>query len=340
MTDFTYTRLGQANLSGSTEKLFRDKFIPYFLTQFDEERVVAKNVYNKTITSGKSASFPVFSKLGAKYFQIGDRAVGNQKLGKNEVTIFVDPLLVSDVVLYDIDEKMSETKDREIIATEMARALANTEDKQLLQVGVLASRANANIVNGNAGSVIKTKNIDTDAALLAAGIYAAGVKLDEKNVPAKGRMCYVRPLQYSLLCQYENIADKNIGGGDYAKGTTGLLDDIQIIKTNHLPKTNILEESDGAKPNNIYYGDFSGTVALIMTPAAIGTVTLHNVITELSWNPEYFHHLFTARVSQGHGILRPECAVELSSAVDETEPTTATEPTSATEPTDPTEPEG
>ena len=315
MAEFTYTRLGQANLSEATEKLFRDKFIPYFLTQFDTERVLAKNVYSKTITSGKSASFPVFGKVGAKYFQIGDRAVGNQKFAKNEVTIFIDPLLVSDIVLHDIDEKMSETKDREIIATEMARALANTEDKQLLQVGVLAARANANIVNGNNGSVIKTANIDTDAALLAAGIYAAGVKLDEKNVPAKDRMCYVRPLQYSMLCQYENIADKNIGGGDYAKGTTGLLDDIQIIKTNHLPSTNIPEEEEGeAKPNNTYFGDFSNTVALIMTPAAIGTVVLHNVITELSWNPEYFHHLLTARVAQGHGILRPECAVELSKA--------------------------
>lgn len=314
MADFTYTRLGQANLDGETEALFRDKLIPHFLTQFDTKRVLAKNVYNKTITSGKSASFPVFGKVGAKYFAIGDRAVGNQKFAKNEVTIFIDPLLVSDIVIHDIEEKMSETKDREIIATEMARALANTEDKQLLQVGVLAARANANIVNGNAGSVIKTANMDTDAALLAAGIYAAGVKLDEKDVPDENRMCYVKPMQYSLLCQYENIADKNIGGGSYAKGTTGLLNNIQIIKTNNLPTTNIPEITEGAKPNNTYFGDFSDTVALVMTDAAIGTVTLQNVITELSWNPEYFHHLMTARVSQGHGILRPECAVELSKA--------------------------
>lgn len=314
MADFTYTRLGQANLDGNTEALFRDQFIPEFITAFDTNRVMAKLVRNKKISKGKSASFPVFGKVGAKYFAIGERAVGNQKFAKNEVTIFIDPLLVSDVVIHDIEEKMSETSDRQLIATQMGRALANTEDKQLLQVGVLAARANANIVDGNAGSVLSIASVDTDAAALAAGIYSAGVKFDEKDVPDYGRMCFVKPMQYSLLCQYENIADKNIGGGSYEAGTTGELNGIRIIKTNHLPTTNIAEITEGAKPNNPYFGDFSNTVALCMTGDAIGSVTLQDVITELSWNPEYFHHLLTARVAQGHGILRPDCAVEIAKA--------------------------
>lgn len=313
MADFSYTRLGQKNLSGETEQLFRDVFVPYLITQFDTERVVQKVVYHKTITKGKSASFPVFGKVDAKYFAVGDRAIGNQKLAKNEVTIFIDPLLVADVTIHDIEERMSETADREIIATEMARALANKEDKQLLQVGVLAARANANIVNGNAGSVIKDADMATDAATLAAAIYAAGVKLDEKNVPDKDRFAFFKPVQYSMLCQYENIADKNIGGGSYEQGTTGTLDNIKIIKTNNLPTTNISQES-GTTPANTYHGDFSNTAGLILAKSAIGTVSLHGVITELSYNPEYFHYLLTARISQGHGILRPEGAVELSKA--------------------------
>lgn len=314
MSEIQYTRLGLADLTGDTEALFRDQFVPLLLQQFDAKRVIKPLVYNKTITKGKSASFPVFGKVDVKYFQVGDRAIGNQKLAKNEVTIFIDPLLVSDVAIHDIDERMSETKDRQIIAEEIGRALANKEDKQLLQTGVLAARANANIKDGNAGSVITTANMDTDAAVLAASIYAAGVKLDEKDVPDEGRNCFVRPLQYSMLCQYENIADKNIGGGSYAAGTTGELNGIKIIKTNHLPNKNILESDEDGKANNPYYGDFTKTAALIMTPAAIGTVTLHGIITELSWDAKEFFHLLTARVAQGHGILRPECAVELATA--------------------------
>ena len=38
---------------------------------------------------------------------------------------------------------------------------------------------------------------------------------------------------------------------------------------------------------------------------------------EVSWNPEYLHHLLTFRIAQGHGFLRPECAVELSSEASE-----------------------
>lgn len=314
MGDFDFTRTGLANLGESnsdTLALFRDQFVPYLITQFDEKRVIKPLVYNKTITKGKSASFPVFGKVDAKYFAVGDRAIGNQKFAKNEVTIFIDPLLVTDVAIYDLDERMSETQDRAIIAKEMARALANKEDKLLLQTGVLAARANANIVDGHNGSGLSYGGAAYNAAALASLIYEAGVILDEKSIPDDDRMCFVRPLQYSLLCQYENIADKNIGGGSYEAGTTGTLNGIKIIKTNHLPDSNIDASEYDSLPNNTYYGDFSQTIGLVMTPAAIGTVTLHGVITELSWDSKEFCHLLTARVAEGHGILRPECAVEL-----------------------------
>lgn len=315
MGEFINTRLGLSNLgetNDDTLALFRDQFVPYLITQFDAKRVIKPLVYNKTITKGKSASFPVFGKVDAQYFAVGDRAIGNQKIAKNEVTIFVDPILVTDVSLYDLDERMSETQDRAVIANEMARALANKEDKLLLQTGVLAARANANIVDGNAGSIIDASGSLSDAATLAAAIYSAGVELDTKNVPDESRMCFVRPLQYSLLCQYENIADKNIGGGSYEAGTTGTLNGIRIIKTNHLPDENIESSEYNDLPNNTYYGDFYNTAALVMTPNAIGTVTLHGVITELSWDSKEFCHLLTARVAEGHGILRPECAVEIT----------------------------
>lgn len=314
--EFSYVRLGQAQLDGDTEALFRDQFIPYLLTTFDAKRVMRGFVRHKEINKGKSASFPLFGTMGAKYVGIGERVLGNQTIAKNEVTIKIDPYLVSDAVVYDLEEKMSETQDRQIIADEMAKALANTEDKQLLQVGVLAARSGSLIVNENrGGSVIKAgATVNTDPAVLAAAIYAAGVELDVKNVDDEGRNCFVRPLQYSLLCQYENIADKNIGGGSYEKGTTGMLDNIKIIKTNHLPNTNITQSLDTTNPRNVYYGDFTNTAALVMTGDAIGTVTLKKLITEVSWNPEYFHHLLTARIAQGHGILRPECAVEISAA--------------------------
>lgn len=312
--EINYTRLGQANLSGDAQALFKDQFIPEILTQFDDLRVVKNYVRSKTITKGKSATFPVLGTTSAQYFTVGDKPLlGNQTIGHNEVTINLDPFLVSDIMIHDLDAKMQEYDDRAEITREMARALANTEDKQLLQVGVLAARKSGIVTGRAGGSVIKAgTNVLTDGATLAAAIYTAGVEFDEKNVPEEDRTAFVRPLQYSMLCQYENIADKNIGGGSYENGTTGKLNGIKIVKTNHLPSTNIAEETDKTKPNNIYHGDFSKTACLVMNKQAIGTVSRQGLITEVDWKLEYLSHLIVARILQGHGILRPECAVEIS----------------------------
>lgn len=311
-----FTRLGQANLAGDVTALFKDQFIPELLTEFDTQRVVKNYVRSKTITKGKSASFPVLGKTGAKYVTVGDVLLGNQSIAHNEITINLDPFLVSDIMLHELDLKMQEYDDRAEIVTEMGRALANTEDQQLLQVGVLAARAAGIVAGRDGGSIIKAgANVLTDAATLAASIYTAGVEMDEKNIPDADRTAFVRPLQYALLCQYENIADKNIGGGSYEAGTTGKLNNIKIVKTNHLPKSNIEQAAGSANPNNIYYGDFSKTACLVMNKQAVGTVTRQGLMVEAEWQLEKLAHLLVARILQGHGILRPEAAVEISANV-------------------------
>ena len=213
MTDeFNFTRLGQANLSGDVMALFKDQFIPELLTAFDAKRVMKNYVRHKTISKGKSATFPVLGTTEAKYVTVGDSLLGNQTIAHNEITINLDPFLVSDILIHDLDVKLQEYDDRAEIVSEMAKALANTEDKQLLQVGILAARASGTVRGRAGGSVIKAgTNAKTDAATLAASIYAAGVELDEKNVDEADRYCFLKPLQYSLLAQYEDIKNHDRG---------------------------------------------------------------------------------------------------------------------------------
>lgn len=314
MTDtYNFTRLGQANFSGDVAALFKDQFIPELLTAFDAKRVMKNYVRSKTITKGKSASFPVLGQTSAKYVGVGDTLLGNQTIAHNEITINVDPFLVSDILIHDLDVKMQEYDDRQEIVTEMSRALANTEDKQLLQVGVLAARAGAIVSGGNGGTVLNSgATALTSGETLAAAIYTAGVELDQKDIPEEDRYAFVRPLQYALLAQYEDIKNHDIGTGSYSEGTTGKLNGIKVIKTNHLPSTNITQSLDTTKPNNVYYGDFSKTACLVMNKQAVGTVSRQGLIVEPKWMLERLSHLLTARILQGHGILRPDCAVEIS----------------------------
>ena len=313
--NYNFTRLGQANFTGDVAALFKDQFIPELLTAFDAKRVMKNYVRSKTITKGKSASFPVLGQTSAKYVGVGDTLLGNQSIAHNEITINVDPFLVSDILIHDLDVKMQEYDDRQEIVTEMSRALANTEDKQLLQVGVLAARAGAIISGGNGGTVLKAgATALTSGETLAAAIYTAGVELDQKDIPEEDRYAFVRPLQYALLAQYEDIKNHDIGTGSYSEGTTGKLNGIKVIKTNHLPSTNITQSQDATNPNNIYYGNFTNTACLVMNKQAVGTVSRQGLIVEPKWMLERLSHLLTARILQGHGILRPDCAVEISAA--------------------------
>ena len=72
-----------------------------------------------------------------------------------------------------------------------------------------------------------------------------------------------------------------------------------------------------AGENNTYHGDFSTTVALVMQKSAIGTVKLMDLAVERTsgdFEIMYQGTLMAAKYAMGHGILRPECAVEIKAS--------------------------
>lgn len=315
------SRSGQINNAGDVFALYRDQFIAELITEFEAQRKVKPFVRFKQIEKGKSASFPNLGKVDAKYVYAGETLLGNQKIAHSETTINLDPFLVSDIKIAEIDTLMQEYDDREQTRIEMARALARIEEKQQMIVGCLAARAGGMVEGRAGGSVIKAQGCKTDAEKLAAAIYAAGVALKEKDVPYEDIVCFLRPAQVALLAQYDKITDKNLtGSGDYSKGTVGFINGIRVIETNYLPSENITEDNavgvaaGGNTARNPYYGDFSNTTALIMQKGAIGTITRKGLTVECTWLPQELTYLLTARNLQGHGILDPRRAVEIQDA--------------------------
>ena len=307
------SRSGQVNKAGDVNALFRDQFQAEIIAEFHAKQKVKPFVRYKEIEKGKSASFPNVGKVDAKYVFAGETLLGNQKIAHSETTILLDPILVSDVKIAEIDTLMEEFSDREVIKNEMAHALARTEETQQMIVGCLAARAGGMVEGRAGGTVIKAQGAKTDAEKLAAAIYAAGVALKEKDVPYEDLVCFVRPAQYALLAQYDKITDKNLGGaGSYAKGVVGFINGIPVVETNYLPSTNIERGSGSdAQANGTYYGDFTNTTALVMGKGAIGTIVRKGVTVETTWLPQELTWLLTARNLQGHGILDPRKAVEI-----------------------------
>jgi hypothetical protein len=307
------SRSGQINKAGATDALFRDQLQAEIITEFHAQQKVKPYVRFKEIEKGKSASFPNVGKVDAKYVFAGETLLGNQKIAHSETTILLDPILVSDVKIAEIDVLMEEFSDREIIKNEMAYALAKTEETQQMIVGCLAARAGGMVEGRAGGTVVKAQGCKTDADKLATAIYAAGIALKEKDVPYADIVCFLRPAQVGLLAQYDKITDKNLGGsGDYSKGTVGFINGIRIIETNYLPSTNIEKGSgEDAQANGTYFGDFTNTAGLVMGKGPIGTIVRKGITVETTWLPQELCWLLTARNLQGHGILDPRKAVEI-----------------------------
>jgi hypothetical protein len=308
------SRSGQINKAGDFDALYKDQFTAELITEFDAQRKVSPFVRTKTIDKGKSASFPNLGKVDAQYVYAGQVLTGNQKIAHSETTIKLDPFLVSDLKIAEIDDLMAEYEDRAETKIEMARALARTEETQQLIVGCLAARAGGMVLGRAGGTVIKSLGCKSDAVKLAAAIFAAGVAMKEKDVPMEDTVCFLRPTQVALLAQYDKISDKNLGGsGEYCKGTVGFINGIRIIETNYLPNTAIAQDVSGtvATPNNIYYGDFSKTAGLIINKGAIGTISRKGLTVSCDWLPTELTYLLVARNLQGHGVLDPRKAVEI-----------------------------
>jgi len=313
MANATVTRVGQANGAGDVDALFLKVFAGEVLTAFDTDNIALGRTQVRTISNGKSASFPRSGLIGARYHVPGTEILG-QTMNHNEVVITIDNLLISDAFIANIDEAKNHYDVRSIYSTEVGRSLAKQMDKHIFQAGVLTARA-SNVVTGLPGGSVITQAAApdaTDGLKLAANLFAAAQKLDENNVPEDGRTAYFRPAQYYALAQSTAVINKDWGGaGAYADGKVLRVAGIEIVKTNNLPGAVVAGGTVGAGTSDRYAGDFAKTLGLVAHSSAVGTVKLLDLAMEGAYDIRRQGTLLVAKYAVGHGGLRPEAAVEI-----------------------------
>ena len=309
MSNANPSRLGQADLTGDVKSLFLKVFTGEVMTTFAETNVVLPYVRQRTISSGKSASFAIVGKAQAAYHTPGTEIVG-KNIAANEVVITIDDLLIADTFISNIDEAMNHYDVRSIYSTELGRVLANTLDKHLLQLGVKAARSAGRIVGETGGATITTTG--TSDALIDSLFDAAQI-FDEKDVAMDDRIAFIRPAQYYALAQNTKILNKDWGGaGAYADGTALRVAGITLVKTNHLPSGVVADGSLDAGTGNKYAGDFTGVQALVMQKGAIGSVKLMDLAMESEYDMRRQGNLMLAKYAMGHGVLAPQAAIEIT----------------------------
>jgi hypothetical protein len=322
MANATVSRLGLVNNTGTSyDALFLKVFSGEVLTAFARNNIFNEALHSvRTISSGKSAQFPVLGTATAAYHTVGTPLVGANQIKANEKIITIDDLLIAQSFVASIDELKNHYDVRATYADELGKALAKTYDENVAKQIANASRASTTLSGGNGGLVLTLANGNTASANvtgdeIAAAIYDIAQTFDERDIPPTDRFCVLPPAEYYKLAESATRTvdvDYNPGGnGSFASGRVQQVAGIPIMMSNNIPQSN---RSAASGENNAYNGDDSKTIGLVFHKSAVGTVKLMDMTTEISgsdYGIMYQGTLMVAKYALGHGILRPECAATI-----------------------------
>ena len=310
MANATVSRIGQVNGANDVNALFLKVWSGEVLATFQRENKMLGMTNVRTISSGKSAQFPVIGTTSASYHTPGNEIVGTS-VKHAEKTINIDDLLVSSAFIANIDEAKNHYDVRSTYSSEMGRALANTVDKNLLQLAVLSAQASATITGGNGGTQITDADANTNATSLIASIFECAQALDEKDVPSEDRFCVVKPDIYYQIVQNDKILNRDFGAngnGVYSDGTVIKVAGINIVKSNTAVTAFADNSSAVSGTNNTYNVDAQHGVATVFHKSAIGTVKLMDLGMESEYDIRRQGTLMVGKMALGSGIIRPESA--------------------------------
>ena len=338
----TVSRLGVTNLTtdgsfAQDNSLFLKVFAGEVLTQFEEKNVMKALHMVRTISSGKTAQFPVTGIATAKYHTVGQNIAdaGNSYLSQiahGEKTINIDDMLIATTFIANMDELKNHYDIRSIYAKELGKALAKRFDIATMKVLVAAARSSATLTGGLGGTQLTGQTLDTAAGLVDA-LFGVAQSLDEKDAPDEGRFAILSPAQYYTLLSADNVAinkDTSGGSADAARGVIMQVAGVTLYKSNHVADIAVVEASqdqdddnanntpweadsgdDGTSDGTGYNNDLSSLGFIAGTREAIGTVKLLDLAVESEYKIELQGNLMVAKYAMGHGVLRPECAVEV-----------------------------
>lgn len=332
MSNSNVSLQGAVNSAGDPRSLFYKVFTGEVLTAFDRKNVMESRHRIRNIQNQKSASFANTGQARGRIHVPGTEITG-QDMQHNETVITVDDLLISDVFVADIYEAMNHYEVRRDYSHQLGEALARTFDKQVMRVAAQAARADNKITGLPGGTSLYlgaayAGKSDLDKAQdLADAFFLAHQTFIENDVDPSGCFALIRPDAYFRLVRNKDLLNSDWGGlGSFAEAELPMVAGIPLVVTNNLPSqndaTNAANETYAGSSVSVirdgvdyisskYSDDYTGVEAIIMKPEAVGTVKLIDLSLQSQFDIRRQGTLMVARMAVGHGVLRPECAIEI-----------------------------
>lgn len=348
---YTLSRLGQNNFTGDVRDLFLKLYAGEVLSAFEQKTMLLDKVRTRTISKGKSASFPILGRTSAEYLTPGNEITGG-KIRAGERIVTIDDLLISAQFIAKIDEAMNHYDVRSIYSKEAGIALAKESDKNVART--LAKAALATDASSAADLVQNYKQFDEEdftdnitigsasadaesAEYIAQAIFNARKEMEKNNVPTEGACVILPPDQYYALLDVTDgnklvYMNKDFGGnGSIASAVVPNIAGMPVYMSNHVDVSNLWNSSTGVTLGQAPLSAESGRATAYDIPAdylttankirgfvftqdAVALVKLLDLAVESEYQITRQGTLMVAKLAQGVNVLRPACSIALLSA--------------------------
>ncbi|MGR2681476.1 hypothetical protein [Chromobacterium haemolyticum] len=271
------------------------------------------------IKGGKSAQFPVMGRGRAKFLKPGDELDG-QDFKQTEKVIQIDGLLTSDCYVSDLYEAMSQDAFRAMYASQLGESLAIAKDQHVLaEVAKMIAAGKENLPG--LGAPTKTEigpmppltvegheDLFKWCSLFVLHVQRIAAQLDKNYVPASERYGYITPEVKAVLSRYLSAGGVDTNGVAYLSQWGDItIANIPLVVVPHLGDSGIDFSTSLNSEGHVFPADMAGkTYCLISHKGAVGTVNLMAMSFETQrYSTRQATHL-VAKMSTGHGGLRPE----------------------------------
>ena len=216
---------------------------------FQHNTIARDLVMKRTLKNGKSLQFVYTGRMDAAYHVPGAPILGTNNPPVAEKTIVMDDLLISSAFVYDLDETLAHYELRGEISKKIGYALAEKYDRLIFRAITRGARAAHPIsATGKLEPGGATVQVGTgtgaaadalDSAKIVAAFFEAAAILDEKGLPATGRVAVLSPRQYYSLI--ENVStnaliNRDVQGTGLQSGEGVIsIAGIQIKKSMNIP---------------------------------------------------------------------------------------------------------
>lgn len=327
-----YTQLGQLNGSpDDSQEGFLRLWAGETLATFQESNKFLPLIQQRTISNGKSATFPVIGTAASRWHSPGESlitdtdaagAAYNSQIALQEKEIFIDDMLTSSVLVDDLETMKVHWDVRSEYTSAIGRALAKSVDEHILAT-VYAGASASETISGVTGAPVSITDADalTNNESLIESIQEIAQKFDENDVPNDGaRYVALTPAAYYSLMEMDSklISRDFVGNTDaLSSGQIMRIAGIQLVMTNNLGSGDQSAVADGGARNDVfgdsgigYNGNWTNVAAIGFHRSGVGGVKMADLSVQSEYLLERLAHLMVAKMACGFNYLRPEaCAV-------------------------------